>query len=99
MCREGLRLKRPARPRRLSRKSSVQRISRIARSDASVSSEVVMTDPAALVGDDVQARRPVTRVSLSRVGVPGVEKVPRIRWNDSEQLFYAELECFVDLPP
>src|SRR3954467_1935150 len=58
-----------------------------------------MTDPAALVGDDVQARRPVTRVSLSRVGVTGVEKVLRIRSNESEQLFYAELECFVDLPP
>ncbi|HEY1356970.1 MAG TPA: GTP cyclohydrolase MptA [Thermoleophilaceae bacterium] len=58
-----------------------------------------MTDPAAVLGDDVQARSPVTRVSLSRVGVTGVEKVLRIRSNGSEQLFYAELECFVDLPP
>jgi GTP cyclohydrolase I/GTP cyclohydrolase-4 len=58
-----------------------------------------MTDRATLLGDDVQARRPVTRVSLSRVGVTGVEKVLRIRSNGSEQLFYAELECFVDLPP
>ncbi len=45
--------------------------------------------------DDVQARRPATRVSLSRVGVTGVEKVVRIR----EQLYYAELACFVDLSP
>jgi GTP cyclohydrolase IV len=30
--------------------------------------------------------------------VTGVEKVLRIRSNGSEQLFYAELECFVDLP-
>jgi len=48
---------------------------------------------------DVQARPPATRVSLSRVGVTGVEKVVRIRSNGSAQLFYAELECFVDLDP
>jgi GTP cyclohydrolase I/GTP cyclohydrolase-4 len=47
---------------------------------------------------DVQSRRPSTRVGLSRVGVTGVEKVIRISSNGSEQLFYAELECFVDLP-
>jgi GTP cyclohydrolase I/GTP cyclohydrolase-4 len=46
---------------------------------------------------DVQARRPAVRVSLSRVGVTGVRKVIRIRANGDEQLFYAELECFVDL--
>jgi len=38
-------------------------------------------------------------VSLSRVGVTGVEKVIRIGADGSEQLFYAELECFVDLGP
>jgi GTP cyclohydrolase-4 len=57
-----------------------------------------MTQPTTL-GGDVQARRPATRVSLSRVGVTGVEKVIRVRSNASEQLFYAELECFVDLGP
>jgi GTP cyclohydrolase I/GTP cyclohydrolase-4 len=46
---------------------------------------------------DVQSRRPAVRVSLSRVGVTGVRKVIRIRANGTEQLFYAELECFVDL--
>ena len=52
------------------------------------------------LGSDVQARRPSTYVSLSRVGVTGVEKVIRIRVNgEAEQLFYAELECFVDLGP
>ena len=51
------------------------------------------------VHDDVQARRPTTHLSLSRVGVTGVEKVIRTRANGSEQLFYAELECFVDLGP
>jgi GTP cyclohydrolase IV len=50
--------------------------------------------------DDVQSRRPTTRVSLSRVGVTGVQKVIRIRAGQhDEQLFYAELECFVDLDP
>src|SRR3954463_8261325 len=58
-----------------------------------------MNDPTTLLGSDVQARRPSTHVSLSRVGVTGVEKVIRIRSNGQEQLFYAELECFVDLGP
>src|SRR2546421_2406847 len=58
-----------------------------------------MTDRTALLGSDVQARRPATHLSLSRVGVTGVEKVIRIRSNGQEQLFYAELECFVDLGP
>jgi GTP cyclohydrolase-4 len=43
--------------------------------------------------DDVQARVPAVPVGLSRVGVTGVEKVVRIR----EELFFARLECFVDL--
>jgi GTP cyclohydrolase IV len=42
---------------------------------------------------DVQARRPAVPVALSRVGVTGVEKVIRIR----DELFFARLECFVDL--
>jgi len=44
-------------------------------------------------GDDVQARAPGVRVGLSRVGVTGVEKVVRI----ADELFFARLECFVDL--
>jgi GTP cyclohydrolase-4 len=58
-----------------------------------------MVERSALVGGDVQARRPSTHVSLSRVGVTSVEKVVRVRSNGAEQLFYAELECFVDLGP
>jgi GTP cyclohydrolase-4 len=38
-------------------------------------------------------------MSLSRVGVTGVEKVIRIRQDGSEQLYYANVECFVDLGP
>jgi GTP cyclohydrolase I/GTP cyclohydrolase-4 len=43
--------------------------------------------------DDVQARAPSIPVGLSRVGVTGVEKVIRVR----DELFFARLECFVDL--
>jgi GTP cyclohydrolase IV len=43
--------------------------------------------------EDVQSRPPGVPVGLSRVGVTGVEKVVRIR----DELFFARLECFVDL--
>jgi GTP cyclohydrolase I/GTP cyclohydrolase-4 len=46
---------------------------------------------------DVQARRPTVQLTLSRVGVTGVEKVIRIRQNGNEQLFWARLECVVEL--
>jgi len=49
--------------------------------------------PTTGAGDDVQARVPRVPVALSRVGVSGVEKVVRIR----EQLFFARLDCYVDL--
>jgi len=48
---------------------------------------------------DVQASVPATQVSLSRVGVTGVEKVIRVKADGVENLFYAEFECFVDLNP
>jgi GTP cyclohydrolase IV len=48
---------------------------------------------------DVQASLPATQVSLSRVGVTGVEKVIRVKTDGVENLFYAEFECFVDLNP
>src|ERR687890_1662551 len=44
---------------------------------------------------DVQASAPTLHISLSRVGVTGVEKVIRVQ----DQLFSARLECFVDLGP
>ena len=49
--------------------------------------------PALGAGDDVQARVPGIALGLSRVGVTGVEKVVRI----SDELFFARLDCFVDL--
>jgi len=48
---------------------------------------------------DVQAQQPTLPISLSRVGVTGVEKVVRIRMADADQLFMAKMECFVDLGP
>jgi GTP cyclohydrolase IV len=48
---------------------------------------------------DVQAGVPATQVSLSRVGVTGVEKVIRVKADGGENLFYAGFECFVDLNP
>jgi GTP cyclohydrolase-4 len=48
---------------------------------------------------DVQAQRPTVHVSLSRVGVTGVEKVIRISREGREELYWAKLECFVDLGP
>jgi GTP cyclohydrolase IV len=56
-------------------------------------SRTVQTPP------DVQASAPTIHVSLSRVGVTGVEKIIRIGQPGDEQLFSARLECFVDLGP
>ncbi len=44
---------------------------------------------------DVQAGVPVTEVSLTRVGVHGVEKVIHV----AGRLYFAELQCMVDLEP
>ena len=48
---------------------------------------------------DVQASRPRTEVSLTRVGVRGIEKVIRVNGTGAGGLYFAELECFVDLNP
>ena len=59
---------------------------------------------------DVQASPPRTQVSLTRVGVRGIEKVinanggrvagqARTAGGDAGDHFFAELECFVDLNP
>ena len=52
-----------------------------------------------ITSPDAQAASPATRVSLSRVGVTGVEKILRVSANGQEQLFFAELEAVVDLNP
>src|ERR1700754_655843 len=42
---------------------------------------------------DVQSQSPPLALSLSRVGVTGVEKVIRLRDNGSENLFSGRFEC------
>ena len=54
-----------------------------------------MSDTIAI--EDVQGQRPALQISLSRVGVTGVEKVIRIQQDGGEQLYWAKLECVVDL--
>jgi GTP cyclohydrolase-4 len=69
-----------------------------------------MSDSAVTVSEathDAQAAAPATRLSLSRVGVTGVEKIIRVCASqnggpadpDSASLYHAELECLVDLNP
>src|SRR5438477_7906586 len=55
---------------------------------------------------DVQAQRPATEVTLTRVGVRGVEKVIWVGGGpagngrpSASDHYFAELECFVDLDP
>jgi GTP cyclohydrolase I/GTP cyclohydrolase-4 len=55
--------------------------------------------PAQISIVDVQSQLPTVQLSLSRVGVTGVEKVIRIKQNGAEQLFSARFECVVDLGP
>ena len=67
-----------------------------------------MTETTGLTARDVQASRPRTEVSLTRVGVRGIEKVIRVGGHRAASgdgadgpgnYFFAELECFVDLNP
>jgi GTP cyclohydrolase IV len=58
------------------------------------------------LSSDVQAGRPATEISLTRVGVRGVEKVIRVGTGVSDNgrptaddHYFAEIECFVDLDP
>ncbi|MDP9229004.1 MAG: GTP cyclohydrolase MptA [Actinomycetota bacterium] len=58
-----------------------------------------MADPSPTVqvsSRDAQAATPATRISLSRVGVTGIEKIIRV---PDDSLYHAKLECFVDLNP
>ena len=48
---------------------------------------------------DVQASAPAIPLSPSRVGVTNIEKVTRIGPRGAEQLYYAKLDCFVELGP
>jgi GTP cyclohydrolase-4 len=60
-----------------------------------------MTDtrPQTALLTDVQSQVPTLALSLSRVGVTGVEKVIRLGHEGSEQLFSARFECVIELGP
>src|SRR3954451_1554198 len=70
-----------------------------------------MTESMGIASVDVQASRPRTEVSLTRVGVRGIEKVIRVGGHETARdegdegadragnYYFAELECFVDLNP
>lgn len=58
-----------------------------------------MTDPRAILTDDLQASAPEVRLGLSRAGVTGVQKAVRLSWGRGEKLVAAEIECTVDLDP
>jgi len=55
--------------------------------------------PHLLPGLDVQASEPPVRVSLTRAGVTGVQKVIRIAGRSGSDVYYADIECSVDLDP
>jgi MptA/FolE2 family GTP cyclohydrolase len=55
--------------------------------------------PTPVLRDDVQASRPAISVSLSRAGVTGVHQVIRIAHDGTEAVYYAEIDCSVDLDP
>src|SRR3954467_8947697 len=63
---------------------------------SSLPSGVMSTRTAA---PDVQAGLPTVHLSLSRVGVTGVEKLIRLNHDGEEQLFWEGMECVVDLGP
>lgn len=56
-----------------------------------------MSELATSATADVQARIPAVPVALSRVGLTGVEKVIRLIRGGHEELYWARLDCFVDL--
>src|SRR3954468_9475851 len=67
-----------------------------------------MTESMGIASVDVQASRPHTEVSLTRVGVRGIEKVIRVGGHETARdegadragnYYFTELECFVDLNP
>src|SRR6266568_4863752 len=58
-----------------------------------------MLEPATTFTHDLQAAEPDVRLALTRAGVTGVEKVHRIAHAGTELLYYAAIDCYVDLDP
>jgi GTP cyclohydrolase IV len=51
------------------------------------------------LAEDVQASRPSVHLSLTKAGVTGVHQVIRICHGGEETVYYADIECSVDLDP
>jgi GTP cyclohydrolase IV len=49
--------------------------------------------------EDLQATEPEVHLALTRAGVTGVQKVIRIAHAGTELLYYADIDCYVDLDP
>jgi GTP cyclohydrolase-4 len=58
-----------------------------------------MTDTENSLLHDLQASAPDVQLALSRAGVTGVQKAIRIRHENRESTFAAEISCTVDLDP
>ena len=58
-----------------------------------------MLEGATTFTHDLQAAEPDVRLALTRAGVTGVEKVIRIAHAGTELLYYADIDCYVDLDP
>ncbi len=50
-------------------------------------------------GRDVQEEVPMTRLSLTHVGVSGIKRIVRISGEERDDLFYAEMDLYVELGP
>src|SRR3954452_4504892 len=49
--------------------------------------------------NELQATEPDVHLALTRAGVTGVQKVIRIAHAGTELLYYADIDCYVDLDP
>ena len=58
-----------------------------------------MADTITTFTEDLQATAPEVHLALTRAGVTGVQKVIRIAHAGTELLYYADIDCFVDLDP
>jgi MptA/FolE2 family GTP cyclohydrolase len=58
-----------------------------------------MADTITTFREDLQATTPEVHLALTRAGVTGVHKVIRIGHAGTELLYYADIDCFVDLDP
>jgi GTP cyclohydrolase-4 len=52
-----------------------------------------------ILANDVQNSKPRVHISLNRVGITGITKIIAIGSGERENLFYSELDLFVDLHP